>query len=75
MIRFNQEGPEGPINIPSPGVPSKLNEEHKAFLGRIVDEGPIPAIHGMVRGQACDLIMRLHEEFELSYWTPRSTAL
>jgi hypothetical protein len=33
---------------------------------RIVEEGPIPAIHGVVRWRACDLIMRLHEEFELS---------
>src|SRR5262245_2025669 len=54
------------INIPSPGVPPKLNSGHKAFLARIVDEGPIPAIHGVVRWRACDLIMRLYEEFGLS---------
>src|SRR5262249_39980082 len=29
-------------------------------------EGPIPAIHGVVRWRACDLIMRLYEEFGLS---------
>ena len=29
-------------------------------------EGPIPAVHGVVRWRACDLIMRLHEEFGLS---------
>src|SRR6266853_2449368 len=66
VIRFNDEGPDGLINIPSPGVPPKLDEEHKAFLARLVDEGPIPAIHGVVRWRACDLIMRLHEEFGLS---------
>ena len=27
---------------------------------------PIPAIHGVVRWRACDLIMRLYEEFGLS---------
>jgi transposase len=43
-----------------------LNSRHKAFLARIVDEGPIPAIHGVVRWRACDLIMRLYEEFGLS---------
>src|SRR5262249_1079697 len=42
------------------------NSRHKAFLARIVDEGPIPAIHGVVRWRACDLIMRLYEEFGLS---------
>ena len=49
VIRFNEQGPDGLINIPSPGVPRKLNSRHKAFLARIVEEGPIPAIHGVVR--------------------------
>ncbi len=66
VIRFNERGPDGLINIPSPGVPPKLDEEHRAFLARIVEEGPIPAVHGVVRWRACDLIMRLHEEFGLS---------
>src|SRR5262249_19440067 len=66
VIRFNEQGPDGLINIPSPGVPPKLNSRHKAFLARIVDEGPIPAIHGVVRWRACDLIMRLYEEVGLS---------
>ena len=47
-------------------MPPKLNSRHKAFLTRIVEEGPIPAIHGVVRWRACDLIMRLYEEFGLS---------
>src|SRR5215471_6313756 len=66
VIRFNEQGADGLINIPSPGVPPKLNSRHKAFLARIVEEGPIPAIHGVVRWRACDLIMRLYEEFGLS---------
>jgi transposase len=66
VIRFNEQGPDGLINIPSPGVPPKLDDTHRAFLARIVDEGPIPAVHGVVRWRACDLIMQLHEEFGLS---------
>ena len=66
VIRFNEQGADGLINIPSPGMPPKLNAIHKAFLARIVEEGPIAAIHGVVRWRACDLIMRLHEEFGLS---------
>ena len=66
VIRFNAQGPDGLINIPSPGVPPKLDDTHKAFLAGLVEEGPIPAIHGVVRWRACDLIMRLHEEFGLS---------
>ena len=66
VIRFNDQGPDGLINIPSPGLPPKLAARHRAFLARIVEEGPIPAIHGVVRWRACDLIMRLHEEFGIS---------
>jgi len=66
VIRFNEQGPDGLINIPSPGVPPKLDDTHKAFLACLVEEGPIPAVHGVVRWRACDLIMRLHEEFGLS---------
>jgi len=66
VIRFNEQGPDGLINVPAPGAPAKLNTEHRAFLARIVDEGPTPPIHGVVRWRACDLIMRLHEEFGIS---------
>jgi transposase len=66
VVRFNEQGPEGLVNIPSPGVPPKLDAAHRAFLAQIVEEGPIPAVHGVVRWRACDLIMRLHEEFGLS---------
>jgi transposase len=66
VIRFNEQGPDSLINIPSPGVPPKLGKKHRAFLLGLVEEGPIPAIHGVVRWRACDLIMLLHEEFGLS---------
>src|SRR6201984_688059 len=66
VIRFNDQGPDGLVNIPSPGVPPKLDATHRAFLARIVEEGPIPAVHGVVLWRACDLIMRLHQEFGIS---------
>jgi len=66
VIRFNAQGPDGLVNKSSPGAPGKLTDEHKAFLTRLVEEGPIPAIDGVVRWRACDLIMRLHEEFGVS---------
>lgn len=66
VIRFNEQGPDGLTNIPSPGVPPKLDAGHRAFLGRLVEEGPIPAIHGVVRWRACDLVALLHEEFGVS---------
>jgi transposase len=45
VIRFNEQGPDGLVN--TPGVQPKFNGMHKAFLARIVEEGPIPAIHGV----------------------------
>jgi transposase len=66
VIRFNEQGPDGLINKSSPGAPGKLTEEHKAFLARLVEDGRIPAVHGVVRWRACDLIMRLYEEFGIS---------
>src|SRR6185436_14266899 len=66
VIRFNEQGADGLINLPSPGVPPKLGKKHRAFLARLVERGPIPAVHGVVRWRACDLIMRVHEEFGIS---------
>jgi len=63
VIRFNEQGPEGLTNMVSPGSPPKLDEEHRAFLARVVEEGPIPAVHGVVRWRGCDLIALLYEEF------------
>ena len=67
VLRFNEQGPDGLINIPSAGVPPKLGKKHRAFLARLVEEpGPIPAVDGVVRWRACYLFMRLYEEFRLS---------
>ena len=49
VIRFNERGPDGLVNKSSPGAPGKLTDKHKAFLARLVEEGPIPAVHGVVR--------------------------
>jgi transposase len=66
VIRFNDQGRGGLINIPSPDAPPKRDATHWAFLAEIVEEFPIPAVHGVVRWRACDLIMRLHEQFGIS---------
>ena len=66
VIRFNEQGPDGLVNIASPGVPPKLGKKHRAFLARLVEEGPIPRWTVWCVWRACDLIMRLHEEFGLS---------
>jgi hypothetical protein len=43
-----------------------FDDTHRAYFARLVDEGPIPTLHGVVRWRACDLIMWFYEEFTLS---------
>lgn len=49
VLRFNEHGPAGLINRKAPGSSSKLNEEQRRALARIVENGLIPAAHGVVR--------------------------
>ncbi len=49
-----------------PGNQPLLNAEHRAALARIVEAGPIPSVHGVVRWRVCDLLQWLYEEFGLS---------
>ncbi len=66
VIRFNECGPEGLKNRTSPGAPPKLGPENKARLAELVARGPIPAVDGVVRWRAVDLISWVWEEFRIS---------
>ena len=66
VLRFNARGPEGLIDRKPPGQPSKLTHAHRAALAAQLDEGPIPAIHGVVRWRLVDLVQWLWEEFRVS---------
>src|SRR6266403_2274751 len=49
VMKFNAEGPAGLIDKKAPGQPAKLTDTHRAALVKVIDEGPISAIHGVVR--------------------------
>src|SRR3954465_8890859 len=66
VLRFNARGPEGLRTGRAPGAPPRLTDQHRQALQAIVDQGPIPAIHGVVRWRLIDLIQWLWEEFRLS---------
>jgi len=66
VLAFNQKGPDGLINGNAPGQPSKLNDDQRRALARMVEDGPIPAIHGVVRWRLRDLAWWVHEEFRIS---------
>ena len=66
VLRFNAQGPEGLIDRKAPGGKPKLNDEQRRGLREIVERGPIPAIHGVVRWRLKDLVQWIYEAFGIS---------
>ena len=63
VMKFNAQGPEGLVDRKPPGQPSRLNDTHRAALAAIIERGPIPAVHGVVRWRIVDLCQWIFEEF------------
>ncbi|WP_375700404.1 transposase [Pseudophaeobacter sp. TrK17] len=66
VLRFNARGADGLINGKAPGQRPKLNETQRQALVTIVESGPPPSIHGVVRWRLSDLAQWLHAEFAVS---------
>ena len=66
VLRFNAEGPDGLLDRKAPGPPYKLSEEQRGALAAVVESGPDPAIHGVVRWRRCDLAAWLRDRFGVS---------
>jgi len=66
VLRFNARGPDGLLDGKSPGQPSKLNDGQRRALARMVESGPIPAVHGVVRWRLIDLAQWIFEEFRIT---------
>src|SRR4051795_2307844 len=66
VVRFNARGPSGLIDGKAPGNTCKLNDRQRRALVNIVESGPMPAIHGVVRWRLKDLAMWIWEEFRIS---------
>ncbi|WP_420381819.1 helix-turn-helix domain-containing protein [Novosphingobium sp.] len=64
--RFNDRGPDGLLDGKAPGRQSLLNDTQRQALALIVESGPIPSIHGVVRWRLIDLVQWLHDEFAVS---------
>ena len=65
VMRFNARGPDGLLNGKAPGQPSKLDEAQRQAIARMIESGPIPAIHGVVRWRLIDLAQWIFEEFRV----------
>jgi putative transposase len=66
VARFNARGPDGLIDGKAPGNSCKLNARHRDALVALVESGPIPAVHGVVRWRLKDLVQWVWEEFQIS---------
>ena len=63
VLRFNAEGPDGLLDRKPPGKTPKLTARQRRALAAMVESGPIPAAHGVVRWRLKDLAHWLFEEF------------
>jgi transposase len=66
VLAFNAQGPEGLINGKAPSKVPLLDAEKRQALARIVEEGPIPAAHGVVRWRLIDLAQWMFDQFAIS---------
>src|ERR1700737_1618685 len=66
VLRFNARGPDGLLDGKAPGRPSKLDDGQRRVIARMIESGPIPAIHGVVRWRLIDLAQWIFEEFRLT---------
>ena len=51
---------------PIRGAPPKLNAKQMAALARVVEDGPVPYVDGIVRWRLCDLVGWLHAEYRIT---------
>jgi transposase len=64
--KLNRHGPDGLRDRKSSGRPPCLNDTHRSALARMIEQGPIPAVHGVTRWRLVDLSQWLFEEFRVS---------
>ena len=66
VLRFNADGPDGLLDRKAPGKVRTLDGEQRLALAEVVEQGPIPAIHGVVRWRLVDLAQWLWDEYCIS---------
>jgi transposase len=66
VLRFNARGPDGLLDGKSPGHPPKLNDVQRQAIARMIESGPTPAVHGVVRWRLIDLAQWIYEEFRIA---------
>lgn len=62
VVAFNADGPARLIDGKAPGARPRLNADQRDVLMALVEQGPTPAAHGVVRWRVCDLARILCED-------------
>jgi len=66
VLRFNANGPQGLLDGKARGPRPMLGAEYKQALAEVIEQGPIPALHGVVRWRIVDLMQWLFDEYGVS---------
>ena len=66
VLKLNASGPDALVDYKGPGPQPILTEVHRAALARAIEDGPMPAIHGVVRWRVIDLVQWLSDEFQVA---------
>lgn len=66
VVRFNAAGPAGLLDRKAPGQPALLKDKHRRALAELIETGPIPAVHGVVRWRLVDLAQWVWDEFRIT---------
>jgi transposase len=66
VLRLNAVGPEGLVTRKASGNRPILDADQRAALRRIVEDGPMAPVHGVVRWRLVHLAQWLWEEFRIS---------
>ena len=70
VVKFNAHGPAGLIDRKPPGQPARLTDAHRAALVQVIEDGPIPSIHDVVRWRLIDLFQWFWNTFEVRIAKP-----
>jgi transposase len=66
VLKLNAGGPEALVDYKGPGPQPILTDAHRAALAQAIEDGPMPAVHGLVRWRVIDLVQWLSDEFQVA---------
>ena len=66
VLRFNAAGPTGLVDGKAPGQAPRLDQAQRDELARLIEDGPVPAVHGVVRWRLSDLAQWVMERYRTS---------